>query len=461
MIFNKKKLVFLGGIVVLLLLFGVQTVNADTTSTLRPVADGGDDSASWSNTGGTACNATGCYLEVDESAGSSCTDSDGDTSFIEASANGANQTFDIDISSIPDGATISQIDITVCQKRVGSAPPNKFQTRKCVDGVCSNFGTDNAAAGNYTEVTQSHAALSILKTATTDLEVGVSITDTKDKLVRISQISAIVTYTIPGEPGEPAAVETVRVCGGNSPTKIIFSGTAYPGATLGVYLAREEWGVLQQAIIDGEFNTENDGSFHKEIISPVEERRVYVLRIKDKDGKEGRSKVFTYDTKFNRVINQENIFFAPTLSLSKPAVSRGELLLISGYAAPGNKVESLFDGKVTGEVKAEDGGLYRILIDTGQVALGNYKVQIRQVGSENEKVNEMSESKILRVSSFSFTLIDFNGDNKIDIQDWSVFLNNWSAKDAVIKAKSDLNGDGKADVSDFSVFLTNFQLGNR
>jgi len=230
---------------------------------------------------------------------------------------------------------------------------------------------------------------------------------------------------------------------------------------LGVYLAREEWGVLQQAIIDGEFNTENDGSFHKEIISPVEERRVYVLRIKDKDGKEGRSKVFTYDTKFNRVINQENIFFAPTISLSKPAVSRGELLLISGYAAPGNKVESLFDGKVTGEVKAEDGGLYRILIDTGQVALGNYKVQIRQVGSENEKVNEMSESKILRVSSFSFTLIDFNGDNKIDIQDWSVFLNNWSAKDAVIKAKSDLNGDGKADVSDFSVFLTNFQLGNR
>ncbi|MBI2063116.1 MAG: hypothetical protein HYT61_02640, partial [Candidatus Yanofskybacteria bacterium] len=120
-----------------------------------------------------------------------------------------------------------------------------------------------------------------------------------------------------------------------------------------------------------------------------------------------------------------------------------------------------FDGKVTGEVKAEEGGLYRILIDTEQVALGGYKVQVRQVGSENEKVSEMSESKMLRVSSFSFALIDFNGDNKIDIQDWSIFLNNWSAKDEFVKAKSDLNGDGKVDVSDFSVFLTNFQLGNR
>ncbi|MBI2058084.1 MAG: hypothetical protein HYT63_03865 [Candidatus Yanofskybacteria bacterium] len=142
-----KTQFFLGGIVVLLLLFGLQAVNADTTSTLRPVADGGNDSASWTNTGGTACNATDCYLEVDESSGSSCTDSDGDTSFIEASVNGANQTFDINLSSIPDGATISQVDITVCQKRVGSAPPNKFQTRKCIDRVCSNFGTDNAAAG--------------------------------------------------------------------------------------------------------------------------------------------------------------------------------------------------------------------------------------------------------------------------------------------------------------------------
>ncbi|MBI2062965.1 MAG: hypothetical protein HYT61_01850, partial [Candidatus Yanofskybacteria bacterium] len=355
-----NKLLILAVVIGLMFLY-TQTGIADITSTLRPTADGGDDSANWLNTGGTACNATDCYLEVDESSGSSCTDSDGDTSFIESSTEGANQTFDVNISSIPDGATISQVDITVCQKRVGSAPPNKFQTRKCVDGVCSNFGTDNAAAGNYAEVAQSHTGLSLLKTATTDLEVGVSIMGTNSKVVRISQISAIVTYTIPGE---PAAVETRSGGGGNSPTKIIFSGTAYPGATLGVYLAREEWGVLQQALIDGEFNAENDGSFQKEIISPVEERRVYVLRIKDKDGKEGRSKVFTYDTKFNRVINQENIFFAPTINLSKPAVSRGELLLISGYAAPGNKVESIFDGKVTGEVKAEEGGLYRILIDT-------------------------------------------------------------------------------------------------
>ena len=221
MIFNKKKLVFLGGIVVLLLLFGVQTVNADTTSTLRPVADGGDDSASWSNTGGTACNSADCYLEADESSGSSCTDSDGDTSFIEASANGANQTFDINISSVPEGATISQVNITVCQKRVGAAPPNKFQTRKCVDGVCSNFGTDNAAGGNYAEVTQSHAGLSILKTAITDLEVGVSITDTKDKLVRISQISATVIYTTPTPTPTPTPTSTPTPTKFNEPPSII------------------------------------------------------------------------------------------------------------------------------------------------------------------------------------------------------------------------------------------------
>src|SRR3990167_11456676 len=109
-----KTQFFLGGIVALLFLFGLQTAYADTTSVLRPNADGGDDSTSWLNRGGTACNSADCYLEVDESAGSSCTDSDGDTSFISGQEVDISQTFDINESSIPNGSTISNISISVC-----------------------------------------------------------------------------------------------------------------------------------------------------------------------------------------------------------------------------------------------------------------------------------------------------------------------------------------------------------
>ena len=69
---------------------------AATTGTLRPTADGGDDSANWDNTANAACNTADCYLEVDESTGGSCTNSDGDTSFVDSQGGGDAQTFDID-----------------------------------------------------------------------------------------------------------------------------------------------------------------------------------------------------------------------------------------------------------------------------------------------------------------------------------------------------------------------------
>jgi len=124
-------------------------------------------------------------------------------------------------------------------------------------------------------------------------------------------------------------------------------------------------------------------------------------------------------------------------------------------------VEALFDGEVLETVKAEEGGLYRILIDSNRLALKSYKVQSRQIDPVTSGASEVSEARTLKVSSFAFALIDFNGDNKADVRDWSIFLHNWSSKDETLKSKNDLNGDGKIDVSDFSVFLVSFQLGAR
>src|SRR3989344_5867084 len=469
MIFNKKKLVFLGGIVVLLLLFGVQTVNADTTSTLRPVADGGDDNASWSNTGGTACNATDCYLEADESSGSSCTDSDGDTSFIEASVNGANQTFDINISSVPEGATISQVNITVCQKRVGAAPPNKFQTRKCVDGVCSNFGTDNAAGGNYAEVTQSHAGLSILKTAITDLEVGVSITDTKDKLVRISQISATVIYTTPTPTPtptptstptptpsqEPTTVETGS-SGGNYPAELVFSGEVYPGAKIQINLLSDFYGKILKK--EDEYTVGDTGKFTLETKGNSTGEQFYGLSIKDRNDNQVIAKFFKHDLEFNTIVKQENIILAPMASISKKIVAKSEAFTVSGYGAPGNKIEILSNGKVVGTSTVLKDGSYAVKIDGGKLFLGPHKIQARQVDDTTDKAGDLSGILNVTIGQFSYTSVDMNKDDKINIADWSIFLYNWSAPDKETRAKNDLNSDGIIDVTDFSVFLTSFQL---
>ncbi len=192
-------------------------VLADTTSTLRPTADGGNDSAGWKNTSGTQCNQADCYVEADETG--AC---DSNTSYIEGTANGENQTFDIDESSIPNNAVINSISITACyaQKAPGAGNANSFQTRRCVGGTCTNSGTTIDSSGTtYQETTQSHSGLSITKTASTDLEIGVSITGTTGKETRISQISTTITYTIPLV--ATASVDTGWVKGGSTGKNIV------------------------------------------------------------------------------------------------------------------------------------------------------------------------------------------------------------------------------------------------
>lgn len=433
----------------------INSTQADTTSILRPNADGTDDSASWTNTTGAACNTVNCYTEVIETSGASCTNSDGDTSYIKASANGANQTFDLNLSSIPDNSTITQVDITVCQKRVGTAPGNKFQTRRCVNGACTNSGADLGASGAYTENSQSHTGLNITKTSATDFEIGIAVTDTNNKVVRISQISAVVTYTLPPTPTSGEAPPVVVSGGGTGLALIIFSGKAFPGATLGVYLMGAEYG---QVLIDKEFKTENDGSFKKEINDPVEEQRLYGLFIKDRDGKPAKSKFFTYTAKLGTTLHQENIIFAPTIKVNKSAFVRNEFLLVSGDAAPGNTVEALADGKVIGNARTDDAGLYKIFVSTNDLVLKIYNIQTRQVDSVSGKTSDISETRTIKVGSFSFSNIDFNQDGQINISDWSIFLSNWASADPKVKIRADLNGDGKVDVSDFSIFLVSFQL---
>lgn len=437
-------------------------VEADTTSVLRPTADGGNDSASWTNTTGAACNTANCYTEVIETSGALCTNSDGDTTFISSQDVDVSQTFDLNESSIPDGSTVSSVEISVCYiKQGGGAGNPTFQTRICVDGSCSNSGTTLTTATSYQESSQTHS-VSLNKTSSTDIEIGVM---AAKKNVRVSQISAMITYTTPAptstptptpDEGDGATVETVHSgIGGNTPARIVFSGKAFPGATLGVYLIGKEYG---QVLIDEEFKTQDDGSFQKEIISPVPERRLYGLLIKDKDGNLGKSKFFTYDLKFNTIVHQENLIFAPSIKTNKVSFTRNELLLVSGYAAPVNTVEALADGKVIGKTTVESDGQYKLLINTDDLVLGSYKVQARQVDPGSGKTGDVSETKTVRISSFPFANIDFNQDDQVNISDWSIFLSNWSSSDANTQMRDDLNGDKKINVTDFSVFLVSFQL---
>jgi len=264
---------------------------ADTTSTLRPTADGGNDSASWANTGGTACNTVDCYIEVDELSGASCTNSDGDTSYIESSTNGANQTFDIDLSGISDDSTITQIDIYICHKKGESPQPNAFQTRRCVDGACISFGTDITAGGGYEEIMQSHTGLTITKIASTDIEIGVGITGSTNRKVRISKISAVITYTTSDTTSPSAVADLALSSPSNSAMTVSWTAPGDDGSsgTATSYDLRYSTSLITDANwssatqVTGEPSPSVAGSAESKTVSGLSAETTYFFALKTSD----------------------------------------------------------------------------------------------------------------------------------------------------------------------------------
>jgi len=221
----------LSKLLILIALFLPIGLFADTTSTLRPTADGGEDSANWEDADKNACSTNDCYTEVDESSGSSCTNSDGDTTYLASSTSGAAQTFDINESSIADDSTITAIDITVCYKNKKAGEANDFQTRRCIDGSCTNSGTNIAIGDTYTETTQSHTGLSITKTSSTDLEIGMAVIGTTVKDIRISQISVTITYTSPDTTAPDAVSNLATGSVGQTSIPLSWSAPGDDGST--------------------------------------------------------------------------------------------------------------------------------------------------------------------------------------------------------------------------------------
>jgi hypothetical protein len=56
------------------------------------------------------------------------------------------------------------------------------------------------------------------------------------------------------------------------------------------------------------------------------------------------------------------------------------------------------------------------------------------------------------VSQLFTPIADLNGDDKVDISDWSIFLAEYGSPGGA-GGSLDLNGDGKVDITDFSIFI--------
>ncbi len=183
---TKNKVLLTGSVVIsaasVLLL--AQLVFAAVTGSLLPSSDGAY--LQWTPKTGTTH-----YTMVDEL---SC---NGTTDYNYTNTVGNRDSYGVNLASVPDGSTVTAIEITPCASRNqngnGSATMNVFYRWN---------GTDSADAGTYaltgTTPTQLAATtfggLSLVKGSASTLQIG-AVLSAGTKGARLSRIAVVATYT--------------------------------------------------------------------------------------------------------------------------------------------------------------------------------------------------------------------------------------------------------------------------
>lgn len=175
----------------------IHEARANTTGNLVPVNNGGlNSSNSWVNTSAATCVVDGvnCYTEVDDTPGSP----NGDTDYVRRAGNGNNRdvTFNLDLSTIANNSTITDVAITFTCRGEGGTVTAESEIR--VDAVQTLFGSSVTCPAAYGTFTQTFTGLSITKLAATDFEIGFR--NTQNNVVRLTAIYAVITYTPPVSP---------------------------------------------------------------------------------------------------------------------------------------------------------------------------------------------------------------------------------------------------------------------
>lgn len=259
----------------------------------------------------------------------------------------------------------------------------------------------------------------------------------KDAAGNISaSVSASVTITL------PSAGPSV------APTTLGFSGKAYPGAKLTLYTDGSKGAISAIPVLAG-------GDFNLTLSAIFQGNYTYSLLAEDRNGLKSQVKVFNVDF-ISSSLFKRSILMSPTISIENSNVQKGELLKVSGYAYPGNKV-TLNLGNINYSTTTPISGQYDFLINTSLTDSGNHFIRSKQADLATGQESDWSLTEIFQIRDFLTVFLDFNRDGILDIRDWSIFLSRFGSKDTATVGTVDFNRDGKADISDFSIFLQNFK----
>lgn len=230
-------------------------------------------------------------------------------------------------------------------------------------------------------------------------------------------------------------------------TRVVLRGKAYPGATVNILLDGK---------VKGTAVADSNADFQYTSIDVTPGTATFGFTAKDSKGVESITTSIVFEVAQSAVSTVANVFFPPTIQVSERQVPKGDPLTVSGYSVPTATVSSDISGnpKTTLSATADAAGAWALQVDTKSLSDGLHTVKafFKQDGGIQSGYGK-SLSFSVGAGAFADTgTADLNGDGKVNLVDFSIFLLKWQSDDI----QSDFNGDGTVNLGDFSIMLFNW-----
>lgn len=182
----------------------------------------------------------------------------------------------------------------------------------------------------------------------------------------------------------------------------------------------------------------------------------------DNLGNRSLTQTFPVTLTKNATISISGIFIAPTISIDKQVVKKGDNLAIFGRSVPNGQIVIAInsDNEIFANTATDNSGAYLYNLDTSPLEMGDHSAKSKS--SINTEISPFGESALFKVGSQNisakpapkFLKGDLNSDGKVNLTDFSIgaYWYKRSLTGAIIQTEIDrLNGDGQINLADFSI----------
>lgn len=165
--------------------------------------------------------------------------------------------------------------------------------------------------------------------------------------------------------------------------------------------------------------------------------------------------------------NIGGIFIAPTISVDKSQVKKGDTVVVFGQSAQSSEVTININSEPEFFVKkaTDANGIYLLNFDSSVLALGKHTARSKSVFQD--EISPFSASVSFSVGSVEIPLApsgcgkkgDLNADCRVNLVDFSIaafWYKKTLSQTFVAVENSSLNGDSKVDLVDFSIMAFNW-----